>query len=221
MEIGIIGAGGMGRAISRRLATAGHRVLLADRTDAKAEQTARDAAEGTPGSVAPASMDDAPAADIVALALWYPGTVEFASRHAAELAGRIVVDISNPLDETWIRLAVEPTTSGAEELARVLPDSAVVKAFNTTTAPTLENGQLGGTPLDVFVAGDDDAAKRALVDLLVGTGLRAIDAGALDNARLLERLTAFQIELGTRYGIEGFQHGVKFLPVDGVSGAGS
>jgi 8-hydroxy-5-deazaflavin:NADPH oxidoreductase len=213
MEIGIIGAGGMGRAISRRLAVAGESVLLADRSTGKAREVASAVSEGAPGEVRAVPTEDGLGGDIVVLALWYPGTVEVAEQYADRLGGKIVVDISNPLDESWVRLSVEPTTSGAELVAGVLPESRVVKAFNTTTAPPLERGELDGTMLDTFVAGDDDDAKRAVIELASRMGLRALDAGALENARLLERLTAFQIELGNRYGIDGFAYGFKYLPL--------
>jgi NADPH-dependent F420 reductase len=213
MEIGIIGAGGMGRAISRRLALGGQSVLLADRSAEKAREVARAASEGAPGEVRAVSTEDAMGGDIVVLALWYPGTAELAEQHADRLRGKIVVDISNPLDESWIRLGIEPTTSGAELVAAVIPESRVVKAFNTTTSPPLERGEVDGTTLDTFVASDDDDAKQAVIELAGRMGLRALDAGALENARLLERLTAFQIELGNRYGIEGLAFGFKYLPL--------
>ena len=119
------------------------------------------------------------------LALWYPATVEFATANQSALAGKIVVDISNPLDESFTGLSLPPTTSGAEELAAALPNSRVVKAFNTVPAPTLFTGEVGGTTLDTFVAADDADAKAAVMDLLRDSGLRGLDAGALANSRLL------------------------------------
>jgi len=151
------------------------------------------------------------ASDVVVLALWYPGTTDFAAEHAAELDGKIVIDISNPLDESWVRLATDPSTSSAELLAQQLPGSRVVKAFNTTHAPALADGQVEEIVLDVLLAGDDDAAKARVGELVKAAGLRPIDAGTLDNARLLERLTAFQIELSQRYGLD-FRLTFKLLP---------
>jgi hypothetical protein len=81
-------------------------------------------------------------------------------------------------------------TSSTELPAQQLPGSRIVKAFNTTTAPVLAEGQVNGVALDVFLASDDDAAKSLVSQLVKAAGMRPVDAGRLDNARLLERLTA-------------------------------
>lgn len=214
--VGIIGAGNMGRGLVRRLAKAGRRVMVADQHADRAEQVAAEAGADQPGTASGVPEEQALAADIVVLALWYPATVEFATANQSALAGKIVVDISNPLDESFTGLSLPPTTSGAEELAAALPNSRVVKAFNTVPAPTLFTGEVGGTTLDTFVAADDADAKAAVMDLLRDSGLRGLDAGALANSRLLERLTAFGIELGQRYGL-GFDFGVKYLPTTDLS----
>jgi 8-hydroxy-5-deazaflavin:NADPH oxidoreductase len=214
--VGIIGAGNMGRGLVRRLAKAGRRVMVADQHADRAEQVAAEAGADQPGTASGVPEEQALAADIVVLALWYPATIEFATANQSALAGKIVVDISNPLDESFTGLSLPPTTSGAEELAAALPNSRVVKAFNTVPAPTLFTGEVGGTTLDTFVAADDADAKAAVMDLLRDSGLRGLDAGALANSRLLERLTAFGIELGQRYGL-GFDFGVKYLPTTDLS----
>jgi 8-hydroxy-5-deazaflavin:NADPH oxidoreductase len=210
MSIGILGAGNMGRSIATQLGKTGERVVLADRDPAKAEDVV---AEIGAGDVGAAGMDDALASEVVVLALWHPITIEVATEHAAELRGKVVVDISNPLDESWTRLATDPSTSSAELLAEALPQSQIVKAFNTTHAPALFDGQVDEVPLDVFLASDDGDAKSQVSELVRAAGLRPIDAGALDNARLLERLTAFQVELNQRYDL-GFRLTFKLLPAE-------
>ena len=210
VTIGIVGAGNMGRSIATQLAKTGEGVILTDRNPGKAEAVVDEIAGG---GVSAAGVSDALASDIVVLALWYPGTTDFASEHAAELDGTIVVDISNPLDASWIRLGIDPSTSSAELLAEQLPGSRIVKAFNTTHAPPLAEGQLDEVPLDVLLASDDDAAKSQVSELVTAAGLRPIDAGRLDNARLLERLTAFQIELSQRYGLD-YRLTFKLLPAE-------
>jgi hypothetical protein len=210
MSIGIVGAGNMGASIAAQLAKTGEPVTLTDRDLGKAESVvAGIAREG----VSAANVSATLASDVVVLALWYPGTTDFAAEHAAELDGKIVIDISNPLDESWVRLAIDPSTSSAELLAQQLPGSRIVKAFNTTHAPALADGHVDETALDVLLAGDDDAAKARVGELVKAAGLRPIDAGRLDNARLLERLTAFQIELSQRYGLD-FRLTFKLLPAD-------
>jgi 8-hydroxy-5-deazaflavin:NADPH oxidoreductase len=210
MSIGIVGAGNMGRSIATQLAKTGEGVSLSDRNPGKAEAGV---AEIAAGGVSAADISDALASDVVVLALWYPGTTDFGGEHAAELDGKIVVDISNPLDESWIRLGIDPSTSSAELLAEQLPGSRIVKAFNTTHAPALAEGQVDEVALDVLLASDDDAAKSQVSELVEAAGMRPIDAGRLDNARLLERLTAFQIELSQRYGLD-FRLTFKLLPAE-------
>jgi 8-hydroxy-5-deazaflavin:NADPH oxidoreductase len=208
MSIGIVGAGNMGRSIATQLGKTGEGVTLSDRNPGKAEAVVAEIADD---GVRAAEVPDALASDVVVLALWYPGTTEFAGEHAPELDGKIVVDISNPLDESWIRLGIDPSTSAAELLAEQLPASRIVKAFNTTHAPALADGQVDEVALDVLLASDDDAAKSQVSELVKAAGMRPIDAGRLDNARLLERLTAFQVELSQRYGLD-FRLTFKLLP---------
>jgi NADPH-dependent F420 reductase len=209
MSIGIVGAGNMGKSIAARLATTGEGVTLSDRNPGKAEAVVTEIG----GGVRAGDVSDALASDVVVLALWYPGSTDFARDHATELDGRIVVDISNPLDDSWMRLQTDPSTSSAELLAEQLPGSRVVKAFNTTHAPALAEGQLDGLDLDVLLASDDDSAKSQVGDLVKAAEMRPIDAGRLDNARLLERLTAFQIELSQRYGLD-YRLTFKLLPAE-------
>ena len=211
MSIGIVGSGNMGRSIATQLAQTGERVLLADHVADKAKGAVAEIAAGD--GVSAADVDEVLATDVIVLALPYPGTVDFAGEYAHKLEGKVVVDISNPLDASWIRLATDPSTSSAELLAEALPQSRIVKAFNTTTAPVLSVGGVEGVPLDVLVAGEDDDAKSRVSELVQAAGLRAIDAGRLDNARLLERLTAFEIELSRRYDLD-LRLTFKILPVE-------
>src|SRR5262249_749883 len=150
------------------------------------------------GESAVALDPDAPfGGDVVALAVYYPGIKEAAREYGARLAGRVVVDITNPLDtQTWDSLATEPGTSSAEEVARVVPEgTAVVKAFNTTFANTLVEGQVDGEPLDVLIAGDDESAKQKVAQLVAEGGLRPLDVGPLERARELEHLGFLHISL--------------------------
>jgi NADPH-dependent F420 reductase len=188
MEISIIGAGNMATGIATRALAGGHRVRLADRDPAKAKALAEELRVRVPGAdVAEAAGAGAAGADIVVLALPYPAAEEVAAANRDELAGKVVVDISNPVDfATFDSLVVPAGTSAAEQIAAAAPGARVVKAFNTTFAGNLVAGEAGGTPLDVFVAGDDAGAKQAVADLAASGGLRPIDAGPLKRARELE-----------------------------------
>ena len=113
---------------------------------------------------------DAELGDVVVLAVWYGTNLELAKQLGTKLAGKVVVDIANPLNSTYDGLATAPDSSSAEDLAKAIASGAkVVKAFNTTYAGTLLTGEVAGQPLDVFIAGDDADAKpsqRSLQKLL-------------------------------------------------------
>lgn len=134
--------------------------------------------------------------EVVVLAVPYPALAQIAATYADRLAGKTIVDITNPLDfSTFDSLQVPTDASAAAGLAAALPQSAVLKAFNTNFAATLGSGQVGEQPTTVLVAGDDGAAKRQLVDLVIAGGLRAVDAGSLKRARELEAVGFLQLTL--------------------------
>ncbi len=102
------------------------------------------------------------------------------AKRADQLAGKVVVDITNPLNfETFDSLTVPADGSAAAEIAAALPQSRVLKAFNTTFAATLASGTVGPVPTTVLIAGDDADAKALLAGVIAAGGLRALDAGAL------------------------------------------
>jgi 8-hydroxy-5-deazaflavin:NADPH oxidoreductase len=207
MRVLVIGTGNMGRAISTRLLTGGQSVTLYNRTREEAEQVASElrssATRGATVTVANAPEQAIQESDVVVLAVYYPINVQLATEHAARLAGKIVVDISNPLNATFDGLATKPGTSAAETVQAALPAGAtVVKAFNTTFASTLLAGQVAGQPLDVFIAGDHGAAKEVVATLVRGGGLNPIDVGALERARQLEGLGFLGITLQGRLGTQ-------------------
>lgn len=141
---------------------------------------------------------------MVILTVPYTAEAEIIQQYAAQLAGKIIVEITNPLNATYDGLATPADSSAAEEIAKLVPAGArVVKAFNTTFAGTLVKGQVAGQPLDVFIAGDDGEAKAVISQLVEAGGLRAIDAGPLSRARQLEGLgllgITLQFTLGTQF----------------------
>jgi len=192
MKIAIIGAGNMGRAVGTRAVSGGHEVEIVDRDPAEAEKLASELGGAARASEAGAPLDG----DVVMLALYYPGIKDAAREYADRLGGKVVVDISNPVDpETWDRLATPPGTSSAEEVAEIVPGSPVVKAFNTTFAGTLVAGEVSGQQLDVLIAGDDEGAKEKVAQLVSDGGLRPIDVGPLARAQQLEQLGFLHISL--------------------------
>ncbi|HEY9350719.1 MAG TPA: hypothetical protein VIP75_08495, partial [Acidothermales bacterium] len=139
------------------------------------------------------------------LAVPYPAAAPLVEQYGDQLTGKVVVDITNPLNvETFDGLVTPPDSSAAQEIAKSAPaDTRVVKAFNTTFAGTLVAGQVKDQPLDVFIAGDDTDAKAALAGVVEAGGLRAIDAGPLANAHYLEGIgflhIALQMSRGTQF----------------------
>ena len=130
------------------------------------------------------------------LAVPYPALQTITDRYADQLAGKIVVDITNPLNfETFDSLVVPADGSAAAELAAALPSSRVLKAFNTNFAATLGGGSVGANPTTVLVAGDDAEAKATFSEAVTAGGLQVVDAGALNRARELEAVGLLQLTL--------------------------
>jgi len=134
--------------------------------------------------------------DVVVLAVPYPAVRQVLADRTEQLAGKIVVDITNPLDvSTFDGLTVPADGSATAEIAAALPSSRVLKAFNTTFAATLASGRAGSETTTVLIAGDDADAKALLAGIVSAAGLRAIDAGSLKRARELEAFAFLQITL--------------------------
>ena len=173
-HITVIGTGNMGQAIAKIAIAGGHSIEQLDTTDADRPVTG----------------------DVVVLAVPYAAVADVIATRGESLAGKVVVDITNPLNfETFDSLTVAPDASATAEIAAALPDSRVLKAFNTNFAATLASGTVGEQPTTVLIAGDDDEAKSQLAEVVTAGGLRALDAGSLRRARELEALGLLQITL--------------------------
>lgn len=200
MEISIIGTGNMARGIGTRALDGGHDVTFYG--------TTRENAQGLAGelsrSAKAAAVGDPLEGDVVVLALWYPVTREVAERYGDALDGKVVVDVSNPVNTETFERIVPDAGSGAQEVAAAVPGARVVKAFNTTFAGTVAAGEVSGQPLDVLLAADDEEAKQTVASVAEDGGLRAVDAGPLERARELEAAgylhMVVQEGLGTGYG---------------------
>jgi NADPH-dependent F420 reductase len=211
MNVTIVGTGNMGRGIATRLAAGGHAVTFVSRDPATAEGVAAEIRKAKPtATVKVAATADGLQNDVIVLAVPFSVARDFAAANSAALAGKTVVDITNPLNGSYDGLVTEGGSSAAEELAALLPKSKVVKAFNTTFAGTLVAGTVDGHALDVFVASNDDAAKATVLRLVGDGGLRGIDAGKLERARQLEGLALLGITLQGPLGL-GFQSAWKLV----------
>jgi predicted dinucleotide-binding enzyme len=184
----VIGAGNIGAAVARLALKAGAEVQVLTRDPAKAA--------AVDPAVTPGTVGDAVTGEVVVLALPYPALAEVADRYADGFAGRVVVDVTNPVDfATFDALVVPAGSSATAELAERLPQARVLKAFNSTFAATLATGTVGDRPTTVLVAGDDADAKAALAGIVEAAGLRAVDAGSLRRAHELEALGFLQMTL--------------------------
>ena len=173
-HISIIGSGNMGQAIAGLASKGGNTVELVNSSDAGKAVTG----------------------DIVVLAVPYGAVTDVIAQRADQLAGKVVVDITNPVDfATFDGLTVPADSSAAAEIAAALPQSRVLKAFNTTFAGTLVSGSVGPVPTTVLIAGDDADAKSLLAGVVSAGGLEAVDAGSLRRARELEALGFLQLTL--------------------------
>lgn len=176
-EITIFGRGNMGQAIGGLMTQGGNQVTYLGHAD-------------------PVTA----LGDLVVLAVPYPAALAIAKANQSQLAGKVVVDITNPLDfETWDGLVVPADSSATAQLAGLLPDAQVIKAFNTTFAGTLAAQTVGDTvPTKVLTAGDSAEAKQALATALKGSQVAVIDAGSLKRARELEALGFLQMTLAAK-----------------------
>lgn len=203
MNFTIIGAGNMGRGIATRLLSGGNAVVIVDRDNNEAKKLAEALSATAKGnaSASAAVMGSPINTEAVILAVYYGSVQEVLSQYGNQLAGKIIVDITNPINATFDDLATPPGTSAAEEIAKLAPVGAkVVKAFNTTFAATLVSGQVAGQALDVFIAGDDAQAKEQLSKAFSASGLHPIDAGPLRRARQLEGIGLLHITLQSSLG---------------------
>lgn len=134
--------------------------------------------------------------DVVILAVPYPAVESIIASHKDALAGKTVIDITNPLNfETFDSLVVPVGSSATAEIQAQLPTSRVLKAFNTNFAATLATGKVGDITTTVLVAGDDGDAKNAFITDVNAGGLDALDAGSLKRAHELEAVGFLQLTL--------------------------
>ena len=178
-SISIIGTGNMARAIATLAIAGGNTVEVLGRDQSKAADLAKDLG----GSATTGEWGAVPAGDIVIVAVLYANVVPVVAEYGDALAGKVIVDISNPFNAAADGLALREDTSVAQEAAKAAPASAsVVKAFNTIFGHVLEKGR----PLDVFIAGDNAQAKADLEAFIESLGLRPLDVGGLNMAHWLE-----------------------------------
>ena len=177
--ISIIGAGNMATAIGTRAAKHGHTVEIMSRDAAKAQAVA----EQIGGSASVGTYGARPAGDIVFLAVLYAGAVDVVEHYGDALAGKILVDITNPFNADASGVVTAPGDSASQQIAAAAPEgTTVVKAFNSIFRGVLAADE----PLDVFFAGGDAQARSRVALFLESLGMRPLDAGGLETTHALE-----------------------------------
>jgi 8-hydroxy-5-deazaflavin:NADPH oxidoreductase len=208
MDVTIIGTGNMARGIGSRVLAGGHDLTVVGKDSQRAEAVAADL--GGAGTVKTAITGDPIEGEVVVLAVYYPDARVVAEQYADQLAGKVVVDITNPVNESFDELVVPPGGSATDELAALAGGARFVKAFNTTFATPLTAGEVAGQRLDVLIAADDEDAKGKVAALARDGGLNPIDVGPLKRARELEAMGLLHIGLQSRLGT-GFASALKIL----------
>jgi 8-hydroxy-5-deazaflavin:NADPH oxidoreductase len=205
MNIGIIGAGNVGKALATAGVRAGHAVSITSTTAGEAERVAAEAGARAVASNRAAAAD----ADVVVLAVPFEAVSTIVGELGSELDGKILIDVTN-------RFAPEQLdgTSNAELTQQMAPNARVVKAFNTIFASRQADPVIDGIRLDGFVAGDDGAAKKKVLELVGSLGFRPIDTGPLAIARALEGMGTLNISLNATNGWP-WQSGWKLLGPSG------
>ena len=201
--IAIIGAtGNMGSAISKAIAKGNYRLLLKankqEDLDALVNEIkTKDADADVEAAACP--TDASWEADIIILAVPYAAEKELAEKIKEVANQKIVISIANPLNETYNGLVTAPDTSAAEELQKLLPNSKVIKAFNTTFAADFSTPVIDGKQADAFIAGNDAEALETVTALVQTAGFNPLVAGDLSVSRTLENMQLLLIQLGMKY----------------------
>jgi 8-hydroxy-5-deazaflavin:NADPH oxidoreductase len=187
-KIAIIGDGSVGSALARGLKRAGHDVRA----------TGKEKVKETAGW-----------GEVVILAVPFGAIDDVLKTMGDSISGKIVIDVTNALDEN-MGLAIGCTTSGGEELQKKARQAKVVKAFNTVFADHQDQGRIGDQVLTAFAASDDEAARDVVLGLARDIGFDAVNAGPLQNARWLETLGYLNIQLGYTVG-HGTKTGFRYI----------
>lgn len=201
--IAVIGANGnMGSAISRSLAKGPYRLLLKGNNQEELDALVKEIKTKNKGADVEAAVCPAEAsweADIIILAVPFDAEKEIAPGIREVANQKIVISIANPLNEKYDGLVTAPDTSAAEELQKRLPNSKVIKAFNTTFAADFSTPVIDGKQVDAFLAGNDEDALQTVSGLVTTAGFNPILAGDLSVSRTLEHMQLLLIQLGMKY----------------------
>jgi predicted dinucleotide-binding enzyme len=196
--IGILGTGRMAVRLARLFADSGHQVILGSRTPERAAHITRGL--GAAG-IKPGTYEQAADAPVVLPAMFLrDGMLDTIEALRPKFDGKLWIDITNPFNERYDDFILPWDTSGAEEIQKRFPRARIVGAFKNVWWEVFDQPKFDGQLSDVYVLGDDAAAKKEFLQIVRGSPFRYLDAGKLANARFVERMTLFAAELGQREG---------------------
>lgn len=200
MKLGVIGSGNIGKGIGSWAAKVGYDVTFSARTEVGAKAAAQAAGQGAKASSVREAVQSA---DLVLLAVPYGAVKDVLPQLGPLLRGKTVIDATNPLSSDYSSLTLGFTTSAAEEIAKLIPEAYVVKAFNTVFAQIYasQNPKIHGKAISIFVAGDNKEATEQVRTLSAKMGFDAVNAGPLKSARNIEPLAMLNISLGYGQGL--------------------
>jgi 8-hydroxy-5-deazaflavin:NADPH oxidoreductase len=209
MKIGILGSGDVAKTLGAGFVSRGDEVMLGTRDVAKLTDWLSEHPKTRAGSF----EDAATFGEIVVLATLGAATIGIIDAvGAAPFAGKVVIDATNPLrfDEAGPHLSVGFDDSLGEQVQRAIPRARVVKAFNTVGSQHMVHPDFQGGPPTMFVAGNDDAAKRTVQQILKDFGWDVADLGGIESSRYLEPMCLAWLVYGIRNG-GGWHHAFKLL----------
>lgn len=200
MRLGVIGSGNIGKGIGSWAAKVGYEVTFSAKNEAGARAAAQAAGHGAKAASVRGAVETA---DLVLLAVPYGAVKEVLTEIRSLLEGKTVIDATNALSADFSSLTLGFTTSAAEEIAKIVPDAHIVKAFNTVFAQIYasQNPKIQGKTISVFVAGDSKEATDRVQALITQMGFDVVNAGPLKSARNIEPLAMLNISLGYGQGL--------------------
>ncbi len=211
MRFAVLGSGQVGRALGAGLIRHGHDVLMGSR-DPSAEQVVAWAGEVGDRGRAVSYEEAATEAEIACVATAWSGTENALTlAGASHLADKVVIDVTNPFGRgpSGMTLVTGSDDSAGEQVQRWLPQSRVVKTWNTVNNQHMIDPEIPGGPGDMFLCGNDDEAKQTVSDLLRECGWPPLDVGGIESSRMLESLALLWVTYAISHGSS--DHAFKLL----------
>lgn len=197
MKIAIIGTGRMGKALLKTFYSAyPNQIMFSSRDKRRAQETIHDMQL----DLQAVSMEEALTADIIIPTLWFRDLLPWVQERKEQLKGKVLIDITNPFNDTFEDFTTTYDTSSAEEVQKIIPETKVVGAFKNTYWVVFDAPVLQGLKSDIYVTSNNEEARQTVMETLKPLPFRVLDAGSLKNSRTIERMTLLSRELALKAG---------------------